>query len=149
VIAPEIAYRFQYQRDVAGPTFEIFHRNITASATSVTVVGTLGIVPLNKILVLSNFVIFANPGATQAIDSLRLSIFGPAGAETNVWRFVTPGTADADVAETWQGEVFIFGRRDAATNIQVRGNFDAGVNSNVIQVGLSGVVIPRGNAAAF
>lgn len=147
--APEITYRFQYRRDTAGPTFEIVHRTFTLSDTDATMQSRLSIIPLDKVLVLSNIAVQANPGATQAVDDIRVSGFTPAGLEFNISRFVAPGTADANVSFNWQGEVYIHGREPKAFNVQVFVTFDAGANANVVDTTISGIVIPRGNAALF
>jgi len=149
VKAPEITYRFQYPRDVAGPTFEVLHRVQNADASSTSVALQLSIIPKDKILVLSNISIQAIPGATQACEDIRFSAFTPAALEFNISRFVAAGTADTSVAFNWQGEVYIHGRADNANNVQAAAIFDAGANSNGIRVTFSGIVIPRGNAALF
>jgi len=134
---------------VAGPTFEIVHRNLDNSGTATQIVSQIAIVPKDKILVLSNFTVIAVPGATQAITNFRLSGFTQAGQEFNIMRQVAAETADINDTMNWQGEVYLHGRADQAINIQVIVNFDAGVASNLIAASLSGVVIPRGNAANF
>jgi len=134
---------------VAGPTFEIVHRNLDASGTASQQVAQLAVVPRDKILVLSNFVAIAAPGLTQAVVNMRLSGFTQAGQEFNIARLIFPETTDLNETLNWDGEIYLHGRVDDGINIQILATFDAGVASNLIATSLSGIVIPRGNAANF
>jgi len=149
VQAPEITYRYIYPKDVAGPTFEIVTRSLALSSAAIPLVINFTGIPKDKILVLTNAAIQANPGATQAVVLIALQGFSSAGAifEINVDLFVP----DADVPRTmnWQGAVYIAGGVEGANNVRLAVDFDAGANANSINLSFTGVVIPRGNAAIF
>jgi len=145
---PEIAYRYIYPRDVAGPTFEIMSRSGSTADTAVAVTRQITGVPKDRVLCLSNLAAFINPGATQAGTSIVISGFTQAAASFRIVSdtFVIVADLNHDVA--WAGQVFLPGRGDDPV-LTVTGNFDAGVNSNSLSFAMQGVVIPRGNSAAF
>ena len=147
--APEITYRYIYPRDVAGPTFEVLSRTFFLSDAATSISQSLSLITKDKILVLNNISIQADPGATQALLDLRVSAFTPAGAEWNITRFRGAGTADLIEAFNQTGEWYILGREPDVVNVRVVGLFDAGVNANNVDVSLHGIVIPRGNSANF
>jgi len=149
VRAPEITFRYQYPRDIAGPTFEILARTFDTGLTSATsLVLTLVGVPLNKILVLTNANIEAIPGTAQQIDEMGVQATTQAAQTWNI------STAKLELADTieaalnWQGEVYIQGRGNDPC-VRMFGVFDGGVNDNRLFCSLHGIVIPRGNAGPF
>lgn len=147
--APDITYRYVYPRDIAGPTFEVLARSFFLSSAATNVSQSLSLINKDKIFVLNNIAIQADPGATQALLDLRVSAFTPAGAEWNIIRFRAAATADLIESFNWSGEVYVLGREPGIVNVRVVGLFDAGVNANNVDVSLHGIVIPRGNSANF
>jgi len=147
--APDITYRYLYPKDVSGPTFEIVSRNDGGAVTATSRTFTFAEIPKDKVLVLSNFMSTATPGATQAVTSITLSAFTSSGQE---WTIVGQSfVVAADVVQTlaWDGVVYVAGREPGAANLRMVGTFDAGVASNAINFNFHGFVIPRGNAAIF
>jgi len=146
---PDIAYRFNTPIDTSGPTAQTFIRALSNAAQLVSVQVAIGEIPVDKILVLTNAVILALPGATQSCLAARISGFTGAGMEFHIRddRFLVD--ADENRSMNWQGEVYIHGRRVGATNLIFEGIFDAADNSNEIFIDVCGVVIPRGNMSLF
>jgi len=149
MIVPEIAYRYIYPKDVAGPTFEVFSREVIVADTSTGVSIAITGISKDKILVLSNVILVATPGATQAVGTMNIQGLAGSGSPFDIQHRVTVGTADLVETMEWQGQVFIPGRGEGDTNFTLTVTYDAGVASNSFFGGIHGVVIPRGNAAVF
>jgi len=149
VRTPEITYRYIYAIDVAGPTFEVVSRGLTVSASNAIAAINFEGVPSNKVLVLTNVTMHGNPGATQACIALTLSMRTSANAEINVMQETFPVDADENQTLNWQGELYIPGRGDGNPSVGFTSVYDAGVNANVGNFALQGVIIPRGNVATF
>lgn len=149
MFVPEISYRYIYPKDVAGPTFEILSRLIVTSIANATATAVIQGIPKDRILVLANVSVEIVPGATQAATAARVRAFTSAAAAFLIEHNVYPATADAIEVLNWTGSIFIPGRGEDETTVEVSAFFDAGVNANVTTVGVHGIVIPRGNSAAF
>jgi len=149
VRAPDITYRYIYPIDVAGPTFEVIARTLNAADTATLVSNNLRGIPMNKVLVLTNVTCFTNPGATQGVTAITVSMFTSAGAQINVASEQFVVVADQNQALNWQGEVYIPGRGEGNSSVGFSAQYDAAVNSNSAVFHLQGVVIPRGNVATF
>jgi len=149
VRVPNICYRFIYAIDVAGPTFEAIARTLTVADTATIVAINLTGIPKNKVLVLSNVTCFANPGATQGVTAITVSMRGAQGAEVNVASEQFVVVADQNQRLNGQGEIYIPGRGEGNASVGFSAQFDAGVASNQGIFHLNGVIIPRGNVATF
>jgi len=145
---PEICYRFIYPKDTAGPTFEIMTRDVDNAATSATVTISITGVPKDRVLVLQNVNMFADPGAGQAVVQQILSGFTPAGLQFTIARTAKAAIADLNDNLNWQGAVYLPGLGDGVI-LSALTVYDAGVASNALTFSMQGVVIPRGNSAAF
>jgi len=148
VRVPEIAYRFSWPTDTSGPTFQVIARDFNVSTAAVTITHSLTGLAKDRVLVLTNASLYATPGATQAVVTLQLYAFTGAGMQHQVMRESPLQVADQIESMNWQGEIFIQGR-GVSTNLWLIATFDAGVNANRLQAGFDGVVIPRGNTAAY
>lgn len=147
--APELTYRYIYRIDTAGPTFEVLARVFNASGAATLVSINLTGVPKNKVLVLTNVTALSNPGATQAVTAITISMFTSAAAQVNVVQETFPVDADENQTLNWQGEIFIPGRGGTFPSVGMSSSYDAGVASNICGFALQGVIIPRGNIATF
>jgi len=145
---PEIAYRYIYPKDVSGPTFEILTRVLAGAETGDPIINFTGI-PKDKVLVLTNVAMLANPGATQACTFIGLSGFSSAGAIFDIKVETFPADADENQTLNWDGAVYIAGGVEGQVNLRFSAAFDAGVNSNTLDANFNGVIIPRGNIAIF
>lgn len=148
MFAPDITYRYIYPIDSAGPTFEILSRVLNNTDTSGTIVVELTGIPKNKVLVLSNASLFADPGAAQTLLTMDLSGLTAAGA---LFPIVTgaPDVVAKRQALNWSGAAYIPGRGDTDPSLRLTAVFDLGVAGNFAQMSVHGVVIPRGNASSF
>lgn len=147
--APGITYRFLYQIDTAGPTLEILSRQASTSGSSAQLNLTLVGIPNNKIFVLTNLTVRATPGTAQQVT--RLACFGTTQARL-AFNIVEQTKVAVDlevVTMDWQGEVWLQGRGQDDTNLTINAIFDGGANSNAVNAGFHGFVIPRANVAAF
>lgn len=147
--APDIAYRYIQAIDTASPTFEIVSREFVVSASATAVTFSLMGIPGNRVMVLSNLIVVANPGAAQSVIDLNVQFFTGAGQAVDIIHQRGTVTADLTEAMPWQGEIYIPGRGTGNATITVAVNFSAAVAANQIFGGIHGIVIPRGNVAAF
>jgi len=149
MLVPDIAYRYLYRIDTASPTLEIVSRELSASAAALTVTVALTGVPANKILVVSNLTASCNPGAGLACTFIQMAGFTAAGARYLIHQsnFVT--TVDVIQEANWQGEVWSPGRGEGVSSIEITGVFNSLAAANAVTIGLFGIIIPRGNTAAF
>jgi len=148
--APDLTYRFQGHRDTAGPTFEILSRTldtgaVTLASPSLTITG----IPQDRILVLTNVVVEAIPGAAQNIIQFGAQITTPAGATLNIALKDSAVAAPLADSLSWQGAVYVQGSGVGNNTVRFFAVFNAGVAGNRLIASACGTVIPRGNAAAF
>lgn len=149
MIAPDIAYRYTMPIDVASPTIELMSRGGSATGAATSVTAEVNGVPQDRILIVTTLGVKLNPGATQEV--LECQIFGTTGAGANfVFSWTTyPETADKNESARFSGEIWIQGQGVDVTSLSILGVFSAGVNANSVSFGMQGIVIPRGNTAAF
>lgn len=148
--APEITYGYTAPTDTAGPTFELFTRNesISGGASALSVL-TFGDIPKDRILVLSNVALTADPGNAQFIDEMRIQGITQAGLIFDIATDIVVKAANIEASLNWDGAVYIQGGGLGNDSIRVLASFDAFANANLLAVGLHGVVIPHGNVASF
>ncbi|MEE8609034.1 MAG: hypothetical protein V3S55_15630 [Nitrospiraceae bacterium] len=147
--APEITYRYLYPKDVAGPTFEVLIRALNFSDTATVVPILFTGIPKDKILVLTNAMLQADPGATQACTRLTLSGFSSAGALFDIAGVSPDANADEVITLNWQGELFLSGGVEGQSVVRANAVYDAGVAANRIDLSFHGIVIPKANVAIF
>jgi len=149
MLTPDITYRYIYPKDIAGPTFEVFARELIQTVANVTNTIAISGISRDKVLVLSNVVLVANPGATQAAETMNLQGISGSGSPFDIQHRIAAGTADLSEVMSWSGQVFIPGRGEGLTNLTITVTFDAGVAGNLVFGGIHGIVIPRANVAVF
>ncbi len=147
--APGITYRYIYPKDVAGPTFEIVAISFNQPGTLATIINNFQGVPKDKVLVLTNAVLIAVPGAAQTIDDIHLDYFTGAGQQIQAMREQPAAAAAQSVTMNWAGEIYLNGRGAGITSVSMAAVFNAGVASNRLVSSISGIVIPRGNSSLF
>jgi len=149
VRAPEITYRFQYPKDVSGPTFEIVNGTESGSASALTITLDVQNIPKDRILCLSNITMIANPNATNGVVNLVASIITGAQQRIQIINEEFPATADAEETMNWQGEVYILGGGRDTTALRFFFEFDDALAANTAVASWAGVIVPRGNASQF
>jgi len=149
VRVPEIVYRLARAPASSGPLLELFSRFDVASATATSVTLTFNGPQKDRLLILTNISLESLPGATQAATRINVTVTTPAGLGYTVALANFLVDADERQSLNWQGELMVGGGGTDSAIITFTGNYDAGVASNQIQVGLFGYVIPRGNVAPF
>ena len=147
--APGITYAFTSSKDVAGPQFEILSRHDQISASSLILETLITDLPKDKILVLTNVSVAADPGAAQGVVELAIQGVTQAGLNFTIARKLPIGTTGESDELNWDGEVYIQGGGDGATSVRVISVFGTDTNANLSTVGIHGIVIPHGNAGAF
>lgn len=128
---------------------EVLSRLATPAATATTVEFTFTDLAKDRMLILSNIAIRADPGATQALTSLQVFGFTPGRLEFDIVRLNPVITADLTQDLNWQGQVYLLGGGTPSNTLRFRAGFDAGVNSNALRIGFHGIVVPRANVAPF
>lgn len=145
---PDITYRFARPIDTASPTFEVYSRTDSDTQAAIGVsVGFFGL-PKDRVLVLSNATLLADPGATQNVSDMRMEFLTATGLNVPFARGQA-GAGDQRRIENWQGEIYIFGQGPDLFNLLFNATFNAAVNPNLLNASASGVVIPRANMASF
>lgn len=147
--APPITYRYSYPRDTAGQTFQPLYRHISVTAQTAVVTTTFAGIPRDKVLVLSNACVDADPGAAQSCLQIVLRGHAPAGIAFNIR--IENFVADADETRSlnWQGEIFLVGNATDQINVRAFATFSSGVAANTTTFSLYGVVVPLANVGPF
>jgi len=137
---------FLYERtykDMAGVQLETVVDRIDTTAANVDVRAIFS-VPVDRIFILSHLHSAFVPGAGQNINSRFLVAVPPSVTLTGVLNELGSGAANTTVfLDVTPGEVWI----PPAYTIEARGNFNAGVAANSVQLSVFGLLIPRGNVA--
>jgi len=149
VRAPENTYIFTSPTDVAGPTLGILSRHFQVSASTTLHVFTFSELAKDRILVLNNVTVAADPGATQVVLALAVEGITQAGLNFSIALKRTEEVADQQEALNWSGEVWIQGAGVGNDSLRITALYDVGTNSNAMLLGFAGLVIPHGNASAF
>lgn len=145
---PDIAYRFLWPIDTSGPTLETITRNISQASAASILDQTITGIPGDKILVLTNAFIAAEPNGAQGCVEMHMSVFTGAGSETIfAQRFPTTGTGAEEVLN-WSGEIWMRGRDPGGASMRFHTTF-SGALANVMRGAIQGFIIPRGNVAPF
>jgi len=149
MLGPNIAYAFTSPTDTAGPTFEIVNRSQSEFLSLVSIIIDTMVVPKDRIFVLSNVCIAANPGAAQKVTNLIVKGINQTGSQFEIANLEFEVAADEEHTLNWQGEVWIQGRGSNLASLRFIADFNANANANFVVVSFSGAVIPRGNAGAY
>ena len=128
---------------------ELFAFNSFDTDTAVSVATNVITVPKDKCFVIANVTVNGTPGAAQTIDRLRATAFTHTGLGVNILDVFPTAAAAQQVAENWQGEVWVLGRGIDGTSLTITGTFNAGVNANSVGIGVTGFLIPRANLSVF
>jgi len=149
VFAPEIAYRYIYPKDIAGPTFEILSRLLSTTGAATTLEVNITGIPKDRVLVLGNVTIEGGPGGALVCTALDLRGVTGAGLDFPIKQVTTQLGNSLDQNLIWTGSIFIPGSGEGNNSLRARAFFSAATSTNSLSVGVHGVVIPRGNSAAF
>ena len=147
---PGIAYSFMRGTDTSGPTALILSRHLQISGGG-SVILELFFTELAKdrVLVLTNVAVSAEPGASQKVRVVKIQAFSQGIENFNVAQFQPGEVADLDESLNWQGEVYIQGGGPGTNTVRVFAEFSGFANANALTVGLHGIIIPRGNLGGF
>jgi len=149
VRAPGITYRFRSPKDTSGPTFEVVTRTLSSSASALAITHDVFELAKDKMLVLSNVTMVANPNAGNGVVNMVLSVFTAAQQRVQIMNIEFPATADAEETLNWQGEVYVLGGGRDTVALRFYFEFDDALAANQVVANWCGVVVPRGNASAF
>lgn len=147
--APGITYQFVREKDTAGPSFEIINRTDQESGSNNPIELFFTDLPKDRILVLTNVTIDANPGATQFVTDLLINGRTGTGTEFGIARATPVFNADENHSLNWSGSVYIMGNAAGEVSLRFAAFFNATAAANAFTAAFSGIVIPRGNAALF
>ena len=149
MLVPDIAYAFSRPTDTAGPTFEILTRQEQISTAALLIEILLTDIPKDRVVVLSNVSMRADPGSGQAIDELAIQGVTQAGLNFDIKSQFVDLANNIRGNLDWQGEVFIQGAGDGNTTLRAFALFDVAAAANLFQCSFHGVIIPHGNVGAF
>jgi len=149
VRAPEITYRFIAPTDTAGGTFDLLSRQVSQSAGVVTIEILIADLPKDRILVLTNAALTADPGAAQLVVEMKIQGVTQAGLIFDIATDITLGAADIEKSLNWTGSVYIQGGGVGRNTVRAVALFDAAVAANNITFGAHGIIIPHGNVGSF
>lgn len=147
---PGIAYAFQRPTDTAGPTALILSRHFQLSGGGLDQLQFFfSDLSKDRVLVLTNVSMKADPGGAQIV--IEMAIQGLAQGQENFTIDRREPAADPGInkVQNWQGEVYLQGGGPNTNTLRIFTQFDAGVSSNAITVGIHGIIIPRGNLGGF
>lgn len=144
MIVPDQCYAFRNLADTASGTVQLVKRKLNGTAAATTVATATYMVPSDRIFILTALYIFMDPGAGQIAQYGNVALLLEGGVDS-VPIMGTPivenATVDLRLQNHWSGALWM------AANQQIRGGgvFDAGVANNSLEVGMHGILIPRGN----
>lgn len=147
--APPLTYRFSVQKDTAGVTLEVLSQTFRHVGSDNPAVLQLDSIPKDKILILTNAVLLALPGATQIVHAVSLQGQTAAGALFDIEVNRPLRVADQDETINWDGEVWIPGAGLGNPTVFARFQYNAVVNDNQSDLAVHGLLIPRGNTGVF
>lgn len=142
---PEILFQLQQPIDVTSSMVQLLSRNGGLSDTAATLNVEVYQVPADKVLVLTGSVGRADPGAGQVAQRITFYYYDDPGSSTQLAYSRAPASefniADLSIQHNCGHCAWM----PPGATIGMQGNFDAGVNANLIQFAIHGILIPRGN----
>lgn len=152
MLVPDIAYSYQFPRDVASGTLQMVQRSVTDSDMATVVAIAIFRVPVDSILILSHLSWYGNPGASQTVSNMQIDYMLPSGQlfiilNDRGWK----AQFNTQRGETYPGtQIWLPGGNDEtvadAGRLRFQGSFNAGVNANTIFASMAGLLIPKANA---
>jgi len=149
VRAPGISYRFLTPIDTSGPTFQPFQQVFLLTGSVAANVFVVDTIPKDKVLVLTNAVLYTTPDATQWVVAAYIEGRTAAGQNWKIARLVPGLVAGDEEAINWDGEVYLPGAGNGNITVRIYIQFDAIVQPNTMACDVHGIVVPRGNVAAY
>jgi len=147
---PGITYAFKRPTDTNSPTALILSRHFQVSGGGLSLLEfVFDQLPKDRVLVLTNVSLIAQPGAAQFVREMKIQAFSQGVENYNVDQRLPLGVVDQDEVLNWQGEVYIQGGGPGTDTVRVFAFFNASAAANAITVGLHGIIIPRGNLGGF
>ena len=146
---PSIAYSFARPTDVSGPTALIFSRHLQISTGDVVLDQLFSDLPKDRILVLTNVSMRADPGPTQIVILMAVQAISQGVLNFTIAAKQTKQIATQNEDLNWQGEVYIQGGGPNTDTLRFHTQFNSGANANLMTIGVHGIIIPRGNMGGF
>ena len=146
---PGIAYQFVAATDTAGPTALIVSRHNQISTSANLLEHFFTDLPKDRILVLTNVSLKANPGTGNSAVQIKIQGFSQGVENFNIAQLEPDLGADKEAVLNWQGEVYIQGGGVGTNTLRFMTFYDLAVNANSQTLGFHGIVIPRGNMGGF
>jgi hypothetical protein len=131
-------------RDLTGPLVDLIYRSqIINSVATVVSTGVLYTVPLDKLLVLTNFSLFCLPLAGNHPRGLTLNLQGPSFSPFGheICPIQAPSLTAGGLATGWTGELVI----PEGTQLSMNMTAAAMLAAQDFKFSLSGFTIPEGN----
>ena len=146
---PGIAYAFQRPTDTAGPTALILSRHFQSSSGITLVEFLFSDLSKDRVLVLTNVSIIADPGAAQGVREIKIQALSQGQENFTIDARIPLNIADQIEVLNWQGEVYIQGGGPGTNTLRIFSFYSAAVAANTMTVGIHGIIIPRGNLGGF
>lgn len=146
---PGIAYSFQRPTDVNTPTALILSRHFQVSTSSSILEFFFSNLAKDRVLVLTNVSVIANPGGAQIVVELAIQAFSQGVENFNIDRREPAADPGINKVLNWQGEIYIQGGGPDTDTLRIFTFYDSPVLANAMTVGVHGIIIPRGNLGGF
>lgn len=146
---PGIAYSFQRPTDVNTPTALILSRHFQISTSSSLLEFLFSDLAKDRVLVLTNVSVIANPGGAQIVLELAIQAFSQGVENFNIDRREPAADPGINKVLNWQGEIYIQGGGPGTNTLRIFTFYDAPILANSMTVGVHGIIIPRGNLGGF
>ena len=147
---PGITYSFKRPTDVSGPTALILSRHFQISGGGSSLLDfRFSDVPKDRVLVLTNVSVIAQPGLAQHVIEMKIQAFSQGVENFNIDQRLPLQVTDQDEVLNWQGEVYIQGGGPDTDTIRIFTFYNSAVASNAMTLGMHGIIIPRGNLGGF
>jgi len=149
VRAPNITYGFLTPTDTSGPMLQVLSRQEQLSSSAVLFTFTVDDIPKDRILVLSNASLAAEPNAALVLEEMKIQGVTQTGLIFDIATDITVEAAGVRKSLDWAGEVWIQGGGLGTSTLRATALFNSNASPNIVSIGWHGVVIPHGNAASF
>jgi hypothetical protein len=140
MIFPEFLFRLS-QRDQQVTWLDPVSLQVSSAvaAASITAIGT--VVPIDRVLVLTNAIMLATAGAAQTTQQQSLQVVAVGGFVTTIAIDTIVSAAAGRAPLNWAGQVLV----PPSWTVRAVGTFNAGAAVNNVDISLHGILIPAGN----
>lgn len=141
MFVPEFLYQLS-ARDQQRTWLDPVLVSLSANVAGVEFNSNVFLIPNDKVMIVNNLVLAADPGAAQACIALQLSLLVPTALSfIPIARTTFAAVLNENQALNWSGSLVA----PPGYAVNMLGTFDAGVAANQITGTVVGILIPVGN----